>query len=307
MKFSSGLIITLLAAFWFVPQTRAASSTLSKVVVALKPDKDPDAMIAEREQLSKYLSGELGRSVEVIVPLSATVILEGLSNGTIGYLGKFFSDAFESVDLEVARGLRAIGAGRIQAFQHGLWPNARPLVWSYSLWMLEYNIRSASIVGYVGAGGVGVLLHIYQEYYQWDRFAAVLIFILGLVTVLTSLENGSGGRSRRAFRATRWERDRNFLQRFKLKRTGTSTCVATGLPARRARPKDPAPAGGPSAAVKKRIALVRMPAPVRERRLTFPPKGRSPQECQEAFSSTILRRDHSTRNSFRSLFPRSVT
>jgi ABC-type phosphate/phosphonate transport system permease subunit len=70
---------------------------------------------------------------------------------------------FESVDLEVARGLRAIGAGRIQAFQHGLWPNTRPLVWSYSLWMLEYNIRPASIVGYVGAGGVGVLLHVYQD------------------------------------------------------------------------------------------------------------------------------------------------
>ena len=114
-------------------------------------------------------------------PLAGVV---GLTFYSLGYLGKFFSDAFESVDLEVARGLRAIGAGRIQAFQHGLWPNARPLVWSYSLWMLEYNIRSASIVGYVGAGGVGVLLHIYQEYYQWDRFAAVLIFILGLVTLL---------------------------------------------------------------------------------------------------------------------------
>jgi phosphonate transport system permease protein len=114
-------------------------------------------------------------------PLAGVV---GLTFYSLGYLGKFFSDAFESIDLEVARGLRAIGAGRIQAFQHGLWPNARPLVWSYSLWMLEYNIRSASIVGYVGAGGVGVLLHIYQEYYQWDRFAAVLIFILGLVTFL---------------------------------------------------------------------------------------------------------------------------
>jgi phosphonate transport system permease protein len=114
-------------------------------------------------------------------PLAGVV---GLTFYSLGYLGKFFSDAFESVDLEVARGLRAIGAGRIQAFQHGLWPNARPLVWSYSLWMLEYNIRSASIVGYVGAGGVGVLLHIYQEYYQWDRFATVLIFILGLVTLL---------------------------------------------------------------------------------------------------------------------------
>jgi phosphonate transport system permease protein len=114
-------------------------------------------------------------------PLAGVV---GLTFYSLGYLGKFFSDAFESVDLEVAHGLRAIGAGRIQAFQHGLWPNARPLVWSSSLWMLEYNIRSASIVGYVGAGGVGVLLHIYQEFYQWDRFATVLIFILGLVTIL---------------------------------------------------------------------------------------------------------------------------
>ena len=112
-------------------------------------------------------------------PLAGVV---GLTFYSLGYLGKFFSDAFESIDLEVARALRAMGAGRIQAFQHGLWPNARPLVWSYSLWMLEYNIRSASVVGYVGAGGVGVLLHIYQEYYQWDRFAAVLVFILGLVT-----------------------------------------------------------------------------------------------------------------------------
>ncbi len=101
-----------------------------------------------------------------------------------GYLGKFFSDAFESVDVEVAKALRAIGAGTVQAFQHGLWPHARPLIWSYSLWMLEYNIRSATIIGYVGAGGVGVQLHIYQEANHWEKFATVLLFIFGLVTLL---------------------------------------------------------------------------------------------------------------------------
>jgi phosphonate transport system permease protein len=122
-------------------------------------------------------------AVAVVGPYPLAGVI-GLSFYSLGYLGKFFSDAFESVDLEVARGLRAIGAGRIQAFQHGLWPNTRPMIWSYSLWMLEYNIRSASIVGYVGAGGVGMLLHVYQEYYQWDRFAAVLLFILALVTLL---------------------------------------------------------------------------------------------------------------------------
>jgi phosphonate transport system permease protein len=114
-------------------------------------------------------------------PLAGVVALTFYS---LGYLGKFFSDAFESVDIDAAKALRALGAGRIQAFQHGLWPNAKPLIWSYTLWMLEYNIRSAAIIGYVGAGGVGLLLHAYQEYYQWGRFAAVLIYILALVTML---------------------------------------------------------------------------------------------------------------------------
>ena len=50
--------------------------------------------------------------------------------------------------------------------------------------MLEYNVRSAAIIGYVGAGGIGLLLHTYQEFGQWQKFSTVLIFILGLVTVL---------------------------------------------------------------------------------------------------------------------------
>ena len=83
--------------------------------------------------------------------------------------------------------LRALGARTIQSFQYGLWPHAKPLVWSYSLWMLKYNIRSAAIIGYVGAGGVGLQLYTYQEYYQWNKFATVLLFILALVTVLDFL------------------------------------------------------------------------------------------------------------------------
>jgi phosphonate transport system permease protein len=117
-------------------------------------------------------------------PLAGVIALTFYS---MGYLGKFFSDAFESVDAEVARALRALGGNTVQTFQYGLWPNARPLVWSYSLWMLEYNIRSAAIIGYVGAGGIGLQLHTYQEYFQWDRFATVLIMILVLVSLLDFL------------------------------------------------------------------------------------------------------------------------
>jgi len=112
---------------------------------------------------------------------------------SIGYLGKFFSDAFESSDAGVAEALRITGANRFQAFQYGIWPHARPLIWSHALWMLEYNIRSATIIGYVGAGGIGAWLHTYQEFYQWDRFAAVLLVILAVVLLLDAI----GARLRR--------------------------------------------------------------------------------------------------------------
>jgi phosphonate transport system permease protein len=103
---------------------------------------------------------------------------------SLGYLGKFFSDAFESADPAVSKALRATGAGRLQSFQYGIWPHALPLVWSHTLWMLEYNIRSATIIGYVGAGGIGAWLYTYQEFYQWDKFAAVLTCILAAVILL---------------------------------------------------------------------------------------------------------------------------
>jgi phosphonate transport system permease protein len=117
-------------------------------------------------------------------PLAGVIALTFYSTG---YLAKFFADGFESADLKVSAGLRAMGAHPIQAFQYGLWPQARPQVFSQSLWMLEYNLRSAAIVGYVGAGGVGVQLHEYQEYAQWDRFATVLLCIFALVTALDLL------------------------------------------------------------------------------------------------------------------------
>jgi len=122
-------------------------------------------------------------AVAIVGPNSLAGVI-ALTFYSMGYLGKFFSDAFESADPDVAQALRAMGAGVIQSFQHGMWPFAKPLVWSHSLWMLEYNIRSAAIIGYVGAGGVGVQLYSYQEYYQWDRFCTVLIYILALVVIL---------------------------------------------------------------------------------------------------------------------------
>lgn len=114
-------------------------------------------------------------------PLAGVIALTAYS---LGYLGKFFADAFESADFRAMRALRKNGAHPIQAFQYGLWPGVRPLMWSHTIWMLEYNLRSATIIGYVGAGGLGLLLHTYQEYYAWDKFAAVLLMIFVVVCAL---------------------------------------------------------------------------------------------------------------------------
>ena len=70
------------------PSVTQAEVGLAKVVVALKPDKDPEQMLQERKTLSDFLSKKLGKPVEVIVPLSSSVIIEGFANGTVdlGYL-----------------------------------------------------------------------------------------------------------------------------------------------------------------------------------------------------------------------------
>lgn len=80
--------------------TESGSAT-DKIVVALKPDKNPDQMIAEREALSKYLSEKLGKPVEVVIPVSAAVINEGFANGTIdiGYLSG--NDLIKATDAEL--------------------------------------------------------------------------------------------------------------------------------------------------------------------------------------------------------------
>ncbi len=74
-------------AVW-VASVSAQELSLPKVVVALKPDKNPELMLAEKASLEGMLRESLGRDAEVVIPLAASTILEGLSNGTIdlGYL-----------------------------------------------------------------------------------------------------------------------------------------------------------------------------------------------------------------------------
>ena len=87
-----------------------ADISLKKVVIALKPDKDPDQMLQERKSLSEFLSKKVGKPVEVIIPLSSSVIIEGFANGTIdlGYLS-----ATDMVNAQKKNAAKILLAGEI--------------------------------------------------------------------------------------------------------------------------------------------------------------------------------------------------
>ncbi len=109
-----GLLVVAAAvagsSFFSAPAAQAADVSLPKVVVALKPDKNPDAMLEEKQALAKYLSTRLGKPVEVIIPLSASTIIEGLANGSIdlGYLS-----ATDMLNARKAKAAQVLLAGEI--------------------------------------------------------------------------------------------------------------------------------------------------------------------------------------------------
>lgn len=125
-------------------------------------------------------------AVALIGP-SAKAGVFALTLYSVGYLGKFFTEILDQADQRPAQWLRTLRAHPIQVFQYSLWPHLRAALASQSLWMWEYNIRSASIIGYVGAGGLGLQLQIYQEFGQWSRFCTVLLVIFALVVALEFL------------------------------------------------------------------------------------------------------------------------
>lgn len=104
-----------------------------------------------------------------------------------GYLTKLFYEGLEDVDGRPASALRALGASRLQTFLWAILPAARPTIIGACLFVFEYNIRSASVLGVVGAGGIGQDLHYYIEWRQFPSAVAGLAMILGVVVVLDAL------------------------------------------------------------------------------------------------------------------------
>ena len=114
---------------------------------------------------------------------------------TTGVLAKLFSEAVEAIDPRPVEGVRATGANALEEIVYGVIPQVMPLWISYALYRFESNVRSASVVGIVGAGGIGMVLWDIMRSFQYAQTCAVMIIIVVFVTLIDMLSS----RIRRAF------------------------------------------------------------------------------------------------------------
>jgi len=106
---------------------------------------------------------------------------------TTGILAKLFSEAVEAIEPGPVEGIRATGASALQEIIYGVIPQVLPLWISYTLYRFESNVRSATVLGMVGAGGIGVILWESIRGFMFQDTAAVMLIIIVSVTLLDLL------------------------------------------------------------------------------------------------------------------------
>lgn len=108
---------------------------------------------------------------------------------TIGYLGKFYQTAIESVDRYSLEALQVSGASWLQIAQYGVMPQVLPLLLGYTVYMFEYNIRAASVLGVVGAGGIGFELVNYIRGFEYNKATTMMLVLLVVVTFIDMISS----------------------------------------------------------------------------------------------------------------------
>lgn len=103
---------------------------------------------------------------------------------TTGTLAKLYSEAVEAIDPRPLEGIRATGATRTQEIVYGVIPQVLPLWISVSLYRFEANVRSATVLGLVGAGGIGQVLFESIRGFQYAETAAILIIVVITVSIV---------------------------------------------------------------------------------------------------------------------------
>lgn len=103
---------------------------------------------------------------------------------TFAYVGKQLFEIIETVDMGPFEAMEALGATRLQAFVTAVFPQVLPTYLSVSLFCLEGNVRYASILGYVGAGGLGLIMNEKIGWREYDSLGMILVVLFATVVVI---------------------------------------------------------------------------------------------------------------------------
>ncbi|MNV62363.1 Phosphate-import permease protein PhnE [compost metagenome] len=112
----------------------------------------------------------------------AGVLALGLHS--VGMLGKLFADEIENIDNGPLEALISSGASRMQVLWFAVLPQVLPGFLSYTLYRFEINVRSATILGVIGAGGIGTPLIFALSSRNWDRVGIILLGIIAMITII---------------------------------------------------------------------------------------------------------------------------
>ena len=108
---------------------------------------------------------------------------------TFAYVGKQLYELIETVDMGAYEAMEAMGAGRAQAFLAAIQPQVLPAYLSVCLFCFEGNVRYAAILGYVGAGGLGLILNEKIGWREYDSVGMILVVLFGTVLVIEALSH----------------------------------------------------------------------------------------------------------------------
>lgn len=194
---------TYVAAMWLTVQI-ALWGTATAVLLAI-----PLGLAAARNVAPPWIQQpvrrllDVMRSVPDLVVGAIFIVAVGLGPfagvmafliNTGGVLGKLFSEAVETIDPGPVEGVRAVGATRLQEIVWGVIPQVGPLWTSYALYRFEANTRGATVLGLIGAGGIGQLLFDSMNAFAYRETAAIVIVIVIAVSIIDLLSQSLRGR-----------------------------------------------------------------------------------------------------------------
>ena len=132
----------------------------------------------------------MGTIFLVAVGLGPFAGVMALALHTTGVLAKLFSEAVEAIDPQPVEGIRATGASPVEEVVWGVLPQVAPLWVSYALYRFESNARSATVLGLIGAGGIGQVLFESINGFAYRDTAAIALIIVVAVSLIDLLSQG---------------------------------------------------------------------------------------------------------------------